>query len=319
VSKKTVPSWTAPQLSLPQTTPDDVRLGQLLGEDLSKNAVPQVVLVGFPSDEGVRRNGGRPGAAQAPDALRHFLYKLTPDPERVEPFRRLLQHTRDLGNLVLSGELERDQALLGSAIAPYLNRGVVVIVLGGGHETAYGHFLGYVEADQEVALLNLDAHADVRPLNVGKGHSGSPFRQALDHPLKFCLGYTVAGLLPHAVSQSHLDFIAEHGGRFVWRSALTRQAIDEVFASLDQAHLVTFDLDAVDQAYAPGVSAPATRGLSSELWLYAAYKAGKQPQVRSFDVVELNPTYDRDGQTARLAALTVWQFLRGLVDRRSAG
>jgi Arginase family len=52
------------------------------------------------------------------------------------------------------------------------------------------------------------------------------------------------------------------------------------------------------------------------LWLAAAEAAGAKPLVRSADVVELNPAYDLDGRTARLAALTVWRLLRGVASRR---
>jgi formiminoglutamase len=71
-------------------------------------------------------------------------------------------------------------------------------------------------------------------------------------------------------------------------------------------------MDSVDQAFAPGVSAPCTNGFSSELFIHVAYLAGKCPRVTSFDVAEVNPTYDRDEQTVKLAALAVWNFLAGL-------
>ena len=92
-------------------------------------------------------------------------------------------------------------------------------------------------------------------------------------------------------------------------------AVESIYAAHEYDTLVTFDLDAVDQAAAPGVSAPATAGLSPHIWLYAAYCAGKCSTVRSIDVVELSPPLDQDGRTARLAARTVWEFLRGLAAR----
>ena len=79
--------------------------------------------------------------------------------------------------------------------------------------------------------------------------------------------------------------------------------------------LVSFDLDAVDQAEAPGVSAPNAAGLTSGLWLCGRVPCRPRGAVTSADVVELNPQVDRDGQTARLAALTVWQILRGRAER----
>jgi formiminoglutamase len=56
--------------------------------------------------------------------------------------------------------------------------------------------------------------------------------------------------------------------------------------------------------------------MDQDLWLHAAYHAGRCPQVTSVDLVELNPRIDVDDRTARLAALTVMQILRGLSDRR---
>jgi formiminoglutamase len=185
-------------------------------------------------------------------------------------------------------------------------------VLGGGHETSYGHFLGYT--GQGVEIINWDAHADVRELKDGKAHSGSPFRQAIEDPSGGCRRYTVAGLQPHLVAEAHLEFVKQHGTA-VWREEVVPETIEALYRGGSSPMLASFDLDAVDQAEAPGVSAPNVAGLSSELWLWAAYHAGRCGAVTSADVVELNPQVDRDGQTARLAALTVWQILRGRAER----
>ncbi|HEU5303950.1 MAG TPA: formimidoylglutamase [Gemmatimonadales bacterium] len=296
------------------TAPDDPRFGQLLAARLGPNEAPRAVILGFPSDEGVRRNGGRVGAAAGPRAIRAALYRLAADP-RFEEFEEFLGRTRDLGDLEISRNLEADQEHLGEALAPYLEAGVFVVVIGGGHETSYGHFQGYVRAGQKVEILNWDAHADVRELRQGQGHSGSPFRQAIEHPSGSCRRYSVAGLQPHSVARAHYQFVLKHG-RAVWRSEVSRETIDELYAAATGPALVSFDLDAVGEAEAPGVSAPTPAGLSSELWLAAAYAAGRSPSVTSADVVEQNPAFDQDNRTARLAALTVWWLLRGRAERR---
>jgi formiminoglutamase len=297
-----------------ETAPDDPRIGRLFGARLGPNEIPKAVILGFPSDEGVRRNGGRVGAAGGPRAVRPALYRLTADP-RLEPFEDFLGRTRDLGDLEISRNLEADQEHLGEALAPYLAAGVFVVVLGGGHETSYGHFQGYVRAGKKVEIVNWDAHPDVRELKQGQGHSGSPFRQALEDPSDACRRYVVAGLEPQVVARAHLAFV-QRRGRAVWRDEVSREMIDSIYNALVSPALVSFDLDAVNQAEAPGVSAPNAAGLRSEMWLSAAYAAGRSPAVTSADVVELNPSVDRDGQTARLAALTVWWLLRGYAERR---
>lgn len=297
--------------------PTDLRVGQLLGRAVRSVEEATVVLVGFPSDTGVRRNGGRPGARQAPQAIREAFYRLTPDPRAGQAFIALLERTFDLGDLRMKRTLEASQEHFGQLMAPLLRDGKRLVILGGGHETAYAHFLAYVHAGQPVHLLNWDAHADVRPLRNGRAHSGSPFRQALTHPSSICRSYTVAGLLPHSTAPEHLRFLQQHHAHYVWRDALTPDRITDLYQQASTPLMVSFDLDAVDQAFAPGVSAPATDGLSPARWLQAAYEAGRCPAVRSIDLVECNPRLDRDRQTIRLAALTLWTYFCGLAERIS--
>jgi formiminoglutamase len=308
-------NFNAPDVILPATGADDPRLGHLLGTRLTGGIVPRAVLVGFPSDEGVHRNGGRVGAAGAPDEIRRMLYRLTPDAERFEESVELIEHTLDVGNLVLTDDVERDQALLGEAVAPMLLAGSFVIILGGGHETSFGHFQAYAARGERVGILNWDAHPDVRELRDGQGHAGSPFRQAILDPSGACRQFVAAGLLPHVVARSHLEFLAAHGARFVWRRDLSPARVDEIYGALEGPSFVSFDLDAVEQAAAPGASSPSVGGLTAELWLHAAYRAGHTQAVRSCDVVEMNPVYDRDNAAARLAAATVWNVLKGLAER----
>lgn len=301
-----------PSVAPPETAPDDPRLGRWLARGAELSEETRVALVGFPSDEGVRRNGGRPGAAEAPDALRRALYGLTPEPREpvADAMTALLERTRDLGDVPVTGVVEEDQERLAGVVAGLLERGVVPVILGGGHETAFGHFLAYARAGLGVEVLNWDAHPDVRPTGETGAHSGSPFRQALEHPSAACRGYGVAGLQPRSVARSHLSYLRERGAAVTWKEE-TAGAVGRIVGGLSGPAMVSFDLDAVDRAHAPGVSAPATDGLGPGTWLEAAERVGRSPAVTSVDVVELNPRFDRDGQTASLAAATVWRFLRG--------
>ncbi len=306
-------------IAAPRTAPDDPRLGHWLARQTAVTDETRVALVGFPSDAGVVRNGGRPGAADGPSALRRALYKLTPDARDVAPFEALLARTADVGDVPVSGDVERDQAALGQTVAGLLDCGVFPLVLGGGHETLFGHALGYLETGRPFRLLNWDAHADVRPLVTGAsgerlGHSGSPFRQAIDHPSGLARGYTVAGLQPWRVSAAHAASVRQHG-RLVWAADLTDP--EALVADLDGPTLASFDLDAVDGV--SGVSAPNVAGIPVSVWLRAAQACGKSPHVTSADVVELSPPHDTSGQAAILAALTVWHLLSGLAMRAVRG
>jgi formiminoglutamase len=304
--------------------PDDPRLGERVefwtGDPAALTA-GRPVLLGFPQDEGVRRNAGRPGAARAPAEVRRWLYRLTPfDPcAGVAVGANLL----DLGDLRIEGELEQTQDALGAVIAAVLGAGAVPIVLGGGHETAYGHFLGYAAAGREVGIVNLDAHLDVRPLNDGRGHSGSPFRQALEHPTR-PLGqgrYACLGAQPFSVAREHALYVQGRGGAIGWApevSGALERHFFHVCTRLDADGCLVYlslDADVVRSADVPGVSAPNPLGLGGDEVVRCVRRAGAHPAVSSLDVVEVNPDLDADGRSGRWAATVVWQFLAGLAER----
>jgi formiminoglutamase len=285
--------------------------------------------VGFPQDEGVRRNGGRTGAAAAPEQIRHFLYRLTPwdgrqDEDNPRPRDLGALRLLDLGNLVVDEDLEASQALLGRVVGAILRAGAVPIVLGGGHEEAFGHYLGYVEAKIPVAVLNLDAHLDVRPLIDGRGHSGSPFRQMMEHAAAPLPGknYRCLGVQPFGTARQHLDYVGQHGGRIEWCSEVEGALAPCLLAKVKfwreqgQRTYLSIDADAVAAADVPGVSAPNPYGLSGKEVVECAFRAGQSPGVASLDLVEINPTFDVDGRSARWAAAAIWHFLSGLTCRR---
>ena len=286
----------------------------------------RAVLVSFPQDEGVRRNHGRAGAAVAPHEIRYFLYRLTPW-HAVHDVSLADLPPLDVGAVRIQGSLEDTQAALAEVVAGILEKGAVPVVLGGGHETAYGHYLGYAAGNRPVGVVNLDAHLDVRPLLGGHGHSGSSFRQAIEHPRAPLPGqrYVCLGAQPHAVSREHLRFLREHGGTVAWadevRGKLSERLGREIgrFAGAGCQVYVSLDADVVRAADVPGVSSPNLPGLAGAEVIESAYHAGLAPAVASFDLVEINPLHDTDGLSARWAALAVWSFLIGLARRRAGG
>lgn len=308
---------------------DDPRLGEVIEfwkSDVAALRPGRAVVVGFPQDEGVRRNGGRIGAADAPREIRSHLWRLAPyDPSADTDLSA--QPPLDIGDIRVKGSLEDAQEALGNVVAELLIRKAVPIVLGGGHETAYGHYLGYIGANKSVAIINMDAHLDVRPFIDGKGHSGSPFRQALEHPQQPLPGkmYLCMGAQPQSVSRAHLQYVNERGSIVAWCAPLQGASATERFLAKQLSRLqkarrqvyLSIDADVVRQADVPGVSAPNPLGLPGYEVIAAAHRAGRHPAVSSLDLVEINPRLDGDGQSARWAALVVWHFLVGLAIRNT--
>lgn len=278
----------------------------------AKNRQSLIQLIGFPSDKGVQINGGRTGAAKAPELVFEQLMKLTPHAQYLSKHVSLLHKTANPQILNCSGNLEIDQPELGEKIGEVLTENQIPIIVGGGHETSYGHFLGYVKAGKEVDIINIDAHTDVRHLKQNQAHSGSPFRQALLHPSGLCKSYNVYGLNPSSVSAEHLKFVQKHGKAHFESDTELNGILDLAKMNNSGNIMVTMDMDVVSQGEAPGVSAPNASGISRNLWLSIAFEFGKLPNVTSFDLCEVNPGFDRDHQTVKLAALTIWYFLLGV-------
>ncbi|MGA2654367.1 MAG: arginase family protein, partial [Gammaproteobacteria bacterium] len=132
---------------------------------------PGVVLLGFACDEGVRRNHGRVGAALAPDIIRSQMANFAVHHNF---------HLYDAGNIACEGEdLEGAQQTLGHQVQDILKDQHFPIILGGGHEVAYGSFLGLFNAYKahkpRIGVINFDAHFDLR--EGPSASSGTPFWQ----------------------------------------------------------------------------------------------------------------------------------------------
>ncbi len=284
--------------------PHALRLHQVIrlvdasqGLQLKNNAI---VLLGFACDTGVRRNLGKPGAVQGPEAWRRALANLPEIDER---------SIIDCGDIVCpDDDLEDAQEQLGSLIADILDQSCFPILCGGGHEIAWGHFLGISKTgrEQSLGILNIDAHYDLRPLLAGgKGSSGTSFTQIAmhqerhHHPFR----YACVGLQPlsntralHTEAQKHqvLTVLAED----IYRS------LDKVgeFIRRSDHLLLTLCLDVFAEAYAPGVSAPQPLGISPREVLPILKMAMQSGKLAGCSIAELSPPNDLHGMTARLAA-----------------
>jgi len=267
-------------------------------------AAPGVAVLGLASDEGVRRNGGRVGAAEGPAALRAMLSNLP-----------LLDDTPlyDAGTVdVVDGNLEGAQQRYAEKLAALLDAGHLPVGLGGGHEIAFASYQGLAlhlgKRRPRVAIVNIDAHFDLR--RQDRGSSGTPFLQAIEHAraLGLPLDYRVYGISASANTRVLFDTADELGVHHVRDDELglldLPARIAELQAKLAQVDVIyqTICLDALPHAVAPGVSAPSARGVPLEVvepLLDAVTATGK---VKVLDVAELSPPHDRDHVTARVAA-----------------
>jgi len=278
-----------------------------------------VCLVGLPLDFGTVLEGGRAGAVGAPDAIRRELrrYHKTYNLEHNVSLAGL--RIADAGNLDLRHpDHERNHARIRERLAELLRQYPRVVVLGGSHDGTYSTVRGLADAcdGQPVGGINLDAHADVKDKPIIS--SGTPFGKLLRERVLAGPRFTEIGLHSNLNTQEDIDFLHAQQAHIV-PLAHVQDAGMPLYMSraLSRAKsagpaFVSFDIDGCAEAFAPAVSAPSADGFTPRQAVEAAFLAGQEPQVRLFEVVELNPHYDRDNQTARLAATIIAAYLTGV-------
>lgn len=281
-----------------------------MGGATGSAATRPAVILGFASDEGVRRNKGRPGAAQAPAALRSALGPLA---------FHLDRQVFDAGDVEVSGgALEEGQSRAGHAITAMLDAGNLTAVLGGGHETAFASYLGVaasaaVQAGKRLGVLNLDAHFDLR--DEATPSSGTPFLQ-MAHAEAAAgreLRYAVVGISEPNNTRALFNTAQRLGVQYVLdedcSAARVESFVADFLAGVDVLYL-TIDLDVLPASVAPGVSAPAAYGVPLPVISAVCRQVAQSGKLLHFDVAELNPAFDIDSRTARVAARLVDTLLR---------
>ena len=278
-----------------------------------KNDYKGIVLIGFKSDEGVRRNKGRTGAKEGPDALRKACCNLA---------NHFSEKTiiYDIGDIICANQdLELAQDELRKIVAKVQSKDYFPFVFGGGHEVAYPHYMGIVETidrDKTIGIINIDAHFDLRSQN-GLASSGTSFYQiskACDSKKKsfnyFCIGIQRASntqVLFNRANDLGVEFLLCHEVNTI-ASNQQNTKLQQFIQHMDYIYL-TICLDVFDIAYAPGVSAPTAIGLSPEDALNCIREIVHSGKLISSDIAELNPSLDHNGMTAKLAAKLAYEII----------
>lgn len=304
---------------------NDPRLSDLI-LPASDAATADVVILGIPTDEGIRRNGGRVGAKEAPNEIRKWLGKLTPfaGPH----FKRHLDEIRiaDLGDIA-EGDLETMHETTLQKSSELIASGKIVVALGGGHDVTYPLVKGFGRAQHlptGIGLINIDAHLDVREKKNGQHHSGSSFRLLLEEDIVKGEHFAEIGIQSFAASKEHFNWVLQQGARILTFEDTTEAHLPNAFEECEIAITrgdpdfpvyLSFDMDCVGASDAPGVSAPTPIGFLAEEAYELAVAAGLSKNVRMLDIVEVSPPHDIDGRTSRLAARMIAGFLAGVANR----
>lgn len=262
-------------------------------------------IIGFKCEAGVKRNKGRLGAAEAPEKIREALGKL---PWHLSEDTDVL----DAGDVSCIGdEMEEAQAELGHSITSLLNKNVSPIILGGGHETFFGHYLGarqFIGQDAKLGIINIDAHFDMRPYD-GQTSSGTMFKQILDSDSNS--GYLCLGIQKYGNTRSLFETADKYNVEYVLEEDMcltnmnpVQQKIERFISEHDYI-ILTLCTDVINSAFAPGVSAPSPFGLDPKLVRSLIRHIVSNEKILSFDISEVNPVLDENNRTVALAAQLV--------------
>jgi agmatinase len=272
-----------------------------------------VALLGVPFDSG---SSYRSGARLGPREIRAQSSLIRPYSyfQKVSPFDELV--VVDAGDVDAPPVgIEKAYAAIESAVRQVLDFGAVPIVAGGDHSISLPILRAVATKHGPISLVQFDAHIDTwGDYFGGKYYHGSPFRRAIEEGLLIEGGYVQVGIRgPMYGEAEDFEFQNAHGVTTIDIGQVKQEGlartIERVRSIVRGAVYVTFDIDAVDPAFAPGTGTPEVGGLTS-------YEA--QELIRGLsgldlvgcDVVEVAPQFDGPGQiTALLAANLMFELL----------
>lgn len=273
------------------------------------------VLLGFQCDEGVARDLRRVGAFEGPNAIRRRLANL---PIHLQtPFTLY-----DAGNIICSDhDLENSQLALSEVVNLLLAKGLIPIILGGGHEVVYGHYLGlapHQNPSQQLGIVSFDAHFDLHPLApLNQASSTTAFYQIAraqeqrNVPFNYaCIGIQSSGntrAMFDVAHQLHVQYLLADDLHLGQQEIITAFS-NKLIAENDQL-LLTLSLDVFAPAYAPGVSSIQPLGLTPWQVVPLLRQLASSGKVRSYDLCEHAPRYDIDHRTAKLAATLIYEII----------
>lgn len=297
---------------------DELRIHQIIKQMelkellLEEDSGKKVCFVSFNSDEGIIRNKGRIGAKDGWRELKHNFssFPVLEDEIKFYDLKCPIE--------VENNNLERAQEELSEVVEKLKEKKYLVVVLGGGHEIAYGTFTGIkkyaknVVETPKIGIVNIDAHFDMREYDKGCT-SGTMFLQIADdckkENLKF--DYNVFGIQKFSNTRKLFNLAENLGVNYVLASEMAEVNLENVYSVLsenDYIHL-TICTDVFRITDAPGVSAPQPFGIDPRVGMKIIKTVAKHSKNLTVDIAEVNPKYDFDSRTSRLMANIIYEII----------
>ncbi len=271
-----------------------------------------VAIVGVPYDGGTSY---RPGARLGPREIRAQSSLIRPYSyfQKIAPFDRL--NVADVGDVDAAPvSIERCYDQVEQRIGAIADAGARPIVIGGDHSISLPVLRALARRHGPLALVQFDSHIDTWDEYFGgKYFHGTPFRRAIEEKLVDGARFVQVGIRGPMYGEDDFEFHRQHGITMIDIDQVKARGVERVGDEIRRVATgpcyVTFDIDAVDPAFAPGTGTPEVGGLTAHEAQRLVRGLGGLTLVGA-DVVEVSPLFDGPGQiTALLAANLMFEFL----------
>ena len=293
-------------------------------EDMRTLGGQDVVFLGAPYDGGTTF---RPGTRFGPQAMR----RISPLASGYNPDFNVDVHESlnmvDAGDItVIPANLEKSFDQIAKAVSYAAEREVFPIVLGGDHAIGYPDVRGLAPfIDGNIGIIHFDRHSDLSEYSLDERMHGSPFFHATNIPNAPASNLVQIGIGGWTGSKDGLKVARERQATVMTMSDVDRYGADRVIEyALEiawknaKAVWISFDVDSVDPAFAPGTGTPMPGGLLPREALRMIYEISKQGVV-GMEVVEVAPPYDVSDITALLGVHAILNCLAGMINGGKLG
>lgn len=271
-----------------------------------------IALVGVPYDGAVTN---RPGARHGPREVRNAssMMRAIHPTTRVNPYE--LRRVGDGGDVPFTRvyEVEAAHKDIEAFFAGFKAAGVITLAVGGDHSVTLPILRG-LTTGSPVGLIHIDAHTDTWDEFMGSRYNhGAPFRRAVEEGLIDPSRTVQIGIRGAQNSMDGWEFSEAAGMRVIFMDEVTRIGVEAVAEEArrvvgDGPTYLSFDIDSLDPAFAPGTGTPEVGGLTT-IESLTLLRALRGVPLMGADVVEVAPPFDPTGGTSLIAATLLYELL----------
>jgi len=287
--------------------PGQVRMGDLIKSHTSSVDFPDylsadIALIGVLEDRNAVNNEG---CALAPDFIRRYLYPLFPGSFK--------PNIVDLGNIKMGFAISDTYFAVSSVMAELLDHGIIPVILGGSQDLTFANYQAYQNLGQIINIVSIDSMFD-----IGKEENEMDSRSYLSsiilHQPNYLFNFTNIGYQTFFVDPEAL-ILMKNLMFDAFRLGMVRQTLEDAEPIIRNADMLSFDISAIRFSDAPANGNTSPNGFYGEEACQFTRYAGLSDKLTSIGFYELNPKFDKSGQTSHLVAQMIWYFVDGFYNR----